>query len=48
MGRDDEERPAEVASEPAASSMAGKIALAALAGVVLVAAFARWRRRKRV
>src|SRR5829696_7118647 len=47
MGRDDEERPAEVASEPAASSMAGKIALAALAGVVLVAAFARWRRRKR-
>jgi phosphohistidine swiveling domain-containing protein len=48
MGRDDEERPAEVASEPAASSMAGKIALVALAGVVLVAAFARWRRRKRV
>jgi pyruvate,water dikinase len=48
MGRDDEGRPAEVASEPAASSMAGKIALAALAGVVLVAAFARWRRRKRV
>src|SRR5919107_4372752 len=47
MGRDDEGRPAEVASEPAASSMAGKIALAALAGVVLVAAFARWRRRKR-
>jgi pyruvate,water dikinase len=48
MGRDDEGRPAEVASEPAASSTAGKIALAALAGVVLVAAFARWRRRKRV
>jgi phosphohistidine swiveling domain-containing protein len=47
MGRDDEGRPAEVASEPAASSMAGKIALAALAVVVLVAAFARWRRRKR-
>jgi rifampicin phosphotransferase len=47
MGRDDEGRPAEVASEPAASSMAGKIAFAALAGVVLVAAFARWRRRKR-
>jgi rifampicin phosphotransferase len=47
MGRDDEGRPAEVASEPAASSMAGKIALAALAGVVLVAALARWRRRKR-
>src|ERR671911_1672745 len=47
MGRDDEGRPAEVASEPAASSMAGKIALAALAGVVLVTAFARWRRRKR-
>src|SRR5215218_7668893 len=47
MGRDDGGRPAEVASEPAASSTAGKIALAALVGVVLVAAFARWRRRKR-
>ena len=46
MGRDDEGRPAEVASEPAASSMAGKVALAALAGVVLIAAFARWRRLK--
>jgi len=46
-GRDDGGRPAVVASEPAASSMAGKFALAALAGVVLVAAFARWRRRKR-
>jgi rifampicin phosphotransferase len=47
MGRDDGGRPAEVASEPAASSMAGKLALAALAGVVLIAAFARRRRRKR-
>jgi rifampicin phosphotransferase len=47
MGRDDGGRPAEVASEPAASSMAGKLALAALAGVVLITAFARWRRRKR-
>jgi hypothetical protein len=47
MGRDDGGLPAEVASEPAASSMAGKIALAALAGVVLIGAFARWRRRKR-
>src|SRR5215203_2625566 len=47
MGRDDGGRPAEVASEPAASSMAGKIALAALVGVVLIAAFAHWRRRKR-
>jgi rifampicin phosphotransferase len=47
MGRDDGGRPAEVASEPAASSMAGKLALAALAVVVLIAAFARRRRRKR-
>jgi rifampicin phosphotransferase len=47
MGRDDGGRPAEVASEPAASSKAGKLALAALAGVVLIGAFARWRRRKR-
>src|SRR5215213_3773253 len=47
MGRDDGGRPAEVASEPAASSTAGKIALAALVGVVLIAAFAHWRRRKR-
>ena len=47
MGRDDAGRPAEVASEPAASSKAGKLALAALAGVVLIGAFARWRRRKR-
>src|SRR5215204_5793302 len=47
MGRDDGGRPAEVASELAASSMAGKLALAALAGVVLIAAFARWRKRKR-
>jgi hypothetical protein len=47
MGCDDGGRPAEVASEPAASSMAGKVALAAVAGVVLIAAFARWRRRKR-
>jgi rifampicin phosphotransferase len=46
MGRDDGERPAEVASEPAASSKAGKLALAALAGVVIIAAFARWRKRK--
>jgi pyruvate,water dikinase len=41
------ERPAGVASEPAASSKAGKISLAALAGVVVVAAFAWWKRRKR-
>ncbi|HET6659154.1 MAG TPA: PEP/pyruvate-binding domain-containing protein [Rubrobacter sp.] len=47
MGRDDGGRPAEVASEPAASSMAGKLVLAALAVVVLIAAFARRRRRKR-
>src|SRR5215213_2449417 len=47
MGRDDGGRPAEVASEPAASSTVGKIALAALVGVVLIAAFAHWRRRKR-
>jgi rifampicin phosphotransferase len=47
MGRDDGGRPAEVASEQTASSMARKFALAALAGVVLIAAFARWRRRKR-
>jgi pyruvate,water dikinase len=47
MGRDDGGHTAEVASEPAASSMAGKFALAAAAGVVLIAAFARWRRRKR-
>jgi phosphohistidine swiveling domain-containing protein len=47
MGRDDGRRLAEVASEPAASSKARKVALAALAGVVLIAAFARWRRRKR-
>jgi rifampicin phosphotransferase len=40
-------RPSGVASEPAASSKAGKITLAALAGVALIAAFARWRRRKR-
>jgi rifampicin phosphotransferase len=39
-------RPAAVASEPAASSKAGKITLAALAGVALIAAFARWKRRK--
>jgi phosphohistidine swiveling domain-containing protein len=45
MGRDDGGRPAEVASEPAASSKAGKLALAAVAGVVLIVAFARWRRR---
>jgi rifampicin phosphotransferase len=45
---EDEGRPAGVAPEPAASSRAGKIALAALVGVVLIAAFARWRRRKRV
>jgi pyruvate,water dikinase len=43
---EDEGRPAGVAPEPAASSRAGKIALAALVGVVLIAAFARWRRRK--
>jgi rifampicin phosphotransferase len=47
MGRDDGGRPAEVASEPAASSKAGKLALAALAGVVFIGAFSRWRRRKR-
>jgi rifampicin phosphotransferase len=45
MGRDDGGRPADVASEPAASSKAGKLALAAVAGVVLIVAFARWRRR---
>ncbi|MGH3108973.1 MAG: PEP-utilizing enzyme, partial [Rubrobacter sp.] len=47
MGRDDGGRPAEVASEPAASSKAGKLALAALVVVVLIATFSRWRRRKR-
>src|SRR5215218_2353269 len=47
MGRDDGGHPAEVESEPASSSMAGKVALAALVGVVIIAAFARWRRRKR-
>jgi pyruvate,water dikinase len=47
MGRDDGGHPAEVESEPAPSSMAGKVALAALVGVVIIAAFARWRRRKR-
>ena len=41
------ERPVGVASEPTATSKAGKIALAALVGVALIAAFARWRRRKR-
>jgi phosphohistidine swiveling domain-containing protein len=46
MGRDDGGHPAEVESEPAPSSMAGKVALAALVGVVIIAAFARWRRRK--
>jgi phosphoenolpyruvate synthase/pyruvate phosphate dikinase len=46
-GRDYGGRPAEVASEPAASSMAGKLALVTLAGVVLITAFARWRRCKR-
>jgi pyruvate,water dikinase len=47
MGRDDGGRPAEVASEPATSSKAGKLALAALVVVVLIAAFSRWRRHKR-
>ncbi|HET7270677.1 MAG TPA: PEP/pyruvate-binding domain-containing protein [Rubrobacter sp.] len=46
-GRDDGGRPAEVASGPAASLKAGKLALAGLAAVVLITAFARWRRRKR-
>jgi pyruvate,water dikinase len=44
---EDEGRPARVASEPATSSKAGKISLAALAGVALIVAFAWWRRRKR-
>jgi rifampicin phosphotransferase len=44
---EDGRRPTGVASESAASSKAGKRALAALTGVALVAAFARWRRRKR-
>jgi rifampicin phosphotransferase len=43
---EDGERPAGVASEPPAPSKA-KIALAALVGAGLVAAFARWRRRRR-
>jgi rifampicin phosphotransferase len=40
-------RTAAVASEPGASSKAGKISLAALAGVFAIAAFALWKRRKR-
>jgi phosphohistidine swiveling domain-containing protein len=44
---EDGRRPAGAASEPAASSKARKFTLAALAGVVLIAAFARSRRRKR-
>jgi len=44
---EDEERPAGVVSEPVTSSKAGKISLAALTGVALIAAFAWWRRRKR-
>jgi phosphohistidine swiveling domain-containing protein len=44
---EDGRRPSGVASESAASSKAGKRALAALTGLALVAAFARWRRRKR-
>jgi rifampicin phosphotransferase len=42
---EDEGRPDEVASEPAASSR--KITFVALVGAGLVAAFALWRRRKR-
>jgi phosphohistidine swiveling domain-containing protein len=48
IGGDAGGRPAEVAPEPAASSKARKVALATLAGVVLIAAYARWRRRKGV
>jgi len=44
---EDRVRPAGVASEPAASSKAGKVALAALVGAGLIAALVRWKRRKR-
>jgi phosphohistidine swiveling domain-containing protein len=44
---EDGERPAGAAPEPAASSKAGKFALSALVGAGLIAAFVRWRRRKR-
>jgi phosphohistidine swiveling domain-containing protein len=44
---EDGERPDGVASQPAISSKAGKVSLSALAGVALIAAFARWRMRKR-
>jgi rifampicin phosphotransferase len=40
-------RPAGVASEPTATSKAGKIALAALVGVAVISTLARWKRRKR-
>jgi rifampicin phosphotransferase len=46
MDGEEGERPAGVASEPTASWMAGKIVLAALAGVAFIAAFVRWRRRR--
>ena len=47
MDGEEGERLAGVASEPTAFWKAGKIALAALAGVAFIAAFARWRRRRR-
>jgi phosphohistidine swiveling domain-containing protein len=47
VGGEDGGRPAGVASEPAISSKARKFVLSALAGVALIAAFARWRRQKR-
>jgi len=46
-GEDGGRPAAGLASEPVASSKARKFALASLAGVVLIAAFARWNRRKR-
>ena len=48
-GADSEDggRPVGDASEPPASSKVGKISLAALAGVVLIAAIAWWKRHKR-
>jgi pyruvate,water dikinase len=47
VDREDGGRPVGVASKPPASSKVGKISLAALAGVVLIAAIAWWKRCKR-